>query len=94
MVEIKLITGQTAIIDDEFNYIKHHDWRLSHDNHVCAYVDETDFHLRKIVSGFSINDKREVNYKNGNPLDCRLDNLIIVEKSKFKIIKKTLDTNL
>lgn len=94
MVEIKLTTGQIAVTDDIYKHFKQFDWRLSHDNHVCAYVDATDFHLRKIVSGFSINDKREVNYKNGNPLDCQRDNLIIFEKSKFKIIKKILDTNL
>ena len=94
MVEIKLTTGQTAITDDIYKHFTQFDWRLSYDNHVCAYVGEVDFPLRKLVAGLGINDKRDVNYKNGNPLDCRRENFIIVEKSKLKIIKKTLDTNL
>lgn len=89
MQELKLTTGEVVLVDANIlKDVSKYDWRIAFDGNVCAYIGRYDFMLCRLVMDATTGDGQIIKYKNGNPLDCRKENLFIVDKSKKILIKK------
>ena len=85
MKKIKIQTGDYVLMDDDiYTNFSNYEWNLSSDYNIRASVGCFEFMLSRIVMNCTSGDGATVKYKNGNPLDCRRENLFLIHKDKKK----------
>lgn len=84
--EIELTQGETALISDEdADRAREHSWALGgteRNPYAVGYFDGGQHYLHRWLT--EAEEGQNVTFRNGNGLDCRRENLVVLDETDFK----------